>query len=62
MEIKTDRDFVEQLDALAQEKYKVIKQQEKENIIEKLKNESIYIKIDGVKYYHEKFIKKLLGI
>jgi hypothetical protein len=64
MEIKTDRDFVQQLEIteLAQAKYEAIKQQQKENIIEKLNNEGIYIKIDGVKYFHEKFIKKLLGI
>ena len=64
MEIKTDRDFVEQLEIteLAQQKYKVIREQEKEKVKTMLENEKAYIEVDGIKYYDERFIKKLLKI
>jgi hypothetical protein len=55
MEIKTDRDFVEQLE-------KIELAQNKEKIIKKLNNEGGYIEVDGIKYYDERFIKKLLKI
>ena len=62
MELKTDRDFVEQLEIteLAQQKYKVIREQEKEKVKTMLENEKAYIEVDEIKYYDERFVKKLL--
>ena len=62
MEIKTDRDFVEQLEIteLAQQKYKVIREQEKEKVKTMLEFEKAYIEVDEIKYYDERFVQKLL--
>jgi thymidine kinase len=64
MELKTDRDFVEQLEIteLAQQKYKVIREQEKEKVKTMLENEKAYIEVDEIKYYDERFVKKLLKL
>lgn len=62
MEIKTDRDFLEQLEIteMAQEKYLRIREQEKEKIRNMLEFEKAYIEVDDIKYYDERFVKKLL--
>ena len=64
MEIKTDRDFVEQLEIteLAQQKYKVIREQEKEKVKTMLEFEKAYIEVDEIKYYDERFVQKLLKL
>lgn len=64
MKIKTDRDFLEQLEIteLAQEKYTRIREQEKEKVRDMLEFEKAYIEVDDIKYYDERFVKKLLKL
>ena len=59
--MKDDKEFIEALEKECK-RLEPIKVKTAKQMLEKVDKEGVYLKIDGVKYYHEGFVRKLLNI